>query len=154
MNLFSSVTNAVRSAVRSTEPSPVSIDRVPAGVTTVPLPRPALAGDTFEQLPRPRVDLGASGLHASLGLASVSADAAGVTVTAARFTAEQTQKRGVGVSTEVFGDTLGAHFKVQDGPATLGAVSLKAGGQELSIGIMPAAPMPLPVPVYAGKERK
>ncbi|MDP1827471.1 MAG: hypothetical protein Q8L48_29645 [Archangium sp.] len=59
-----------------------------------------------------------------------------------------------GVSTQVRGETLGVSFKATDGAATLGALDFKAGGHELVLGLVPAAPAPLPMPVYSGPERK
>lgn len=58
-----------------------------------------------------------------------------------------------GVSVKFGDDTFGASFRLRDGAATLGAVAIKLGQREAAIGLAPAAPAPLPVPVYFGKPR-
>lgn len=61
--------------------------------------------------------------------------------------------RAQGASVRHGEDTFGASFRVIDGAATLGAVALKVGKLEVSQGLVPAAPCPLPLVVYAGKPR-
>jgi hypothetical protein len=58
-----------------------------------------------------------------------------------------------GASVRFGEDTFGASYRGRDGAATLGAVAVKAGKKEVSTGIVPAAPVPLPMPVYAGPVR-
>lgn len=160
MSLFSAVKNSVRSTARSAQQTTVKVqEKVDEA--------PARARDTFEHAPRPKLELSsradARGVSASLDLrlgavsvplARASAGVEGVTVSDGRVTAGVTAKDGTGVSTQVRGETLGIAFKSADGPATLGALDFKAGGQEFVLGIVPMAPAPTPMPVYSGPERK
>ena len=163
MSFLGAVTNAVQNVVTQVQQTveEKTTPRAPAA------PSFSTIRDAFEQAPRPKLDLGAradgGGLNASLDLqlggarvklASFSASLAGVTASDALGTAGFTAKDGYTASTKLFGDTLGVSFRAVDGPATLGAVSVKAGGQECAMGIVPAAPAPLPELVYTGKERK
>lgn len=58
-----------------------------------------------------------------------------------------------GVSVTHGEDTFGVSFRLRDGAASLGAVAIKIGKVEVSVGLMPAAPAPTPAPVYVGKPR-
>lgn len=62
--------------------------------------------------------------------------------------------RATGGSVQLGADTFGASVRLVDGAATLGAIAVKAGKRELSVGLTPAAPAPLPMPVYAGSVRE
>lgn len=61
--------------------------------------------------------------------------------------------KGTGISQRFEGRQYGVHFRVQDGAATLGSVSVEARGREVVLGLVPAAPTPLPMIVYAGVDR-
>ncbi|MEW5743696.1 MAG: hypothetical protein AB1938_32590 [Myxococcota bacterium] len=60
----------------------------------------------------------------------------------------------IGVSVTHGADTFGVSGRISDGAATLGAVAIKLGRVEGSVGLMPAAPAPTPVPAYLGKPRE
>lgn len=62
--------------------------------------------------------------------------------------------RAVGVSVKHGDDTFGVSLKQHEGPATLGVITEKLGKTEVSIGMTPAAPSPLPMPVYIGPVRE
>lgn len=132
MSFMSRVKQRVQTAVNTVRAGPKP---------SAPTPKQPDAGalrDAFEaSLPRAKVEL-----------------SGGCTVTVGEVSAGQTVKGGSSLSTTAFGDTLGVSFKTNEGPATLGAVGVKAGGRELVMGLVPAAPSPLPLVVYAGAERK
>ena len=162
MSFLGAVTKAVQTTVKQVEQAAPQVKAAPPTPPSLPTIR-----DAFEQAPRPKLDLGArldaNGLNASLDvkvgretipLASFSVGAAGVRVSDGTTTFVATAKDGLGVSTKRFGDTLGVHVISNDPVATLGAVDVKAGGLEFELGMVPAAPAPLPVPLYIGDERK
>ncbi|MFT3709214.1 MAG: hypothetical protein QM817_16350 [Archangium sp.] len=84
----------------------------------------------------PRVDSFHGGVRVSVGKAEAHAT-----------------PRAVGFSVKFGEDTFGASVKPHEGGATLGVITQKFGKSEVSIGMMPAAPAPLPVPVYVGPVR-
>lgn len=63
-------------------------------------------------------------------------------------------RHATGASVSFGADTFGVSGRVIDGPATLGAVAVKAGRLEVSVGLVPAAPSPMPMPVYVGPVRE
>ena len=61
--------------------------------------------------------------------------------------------KGTGGSYRLEGHELGVHLKANEGPATLGVIDVEFAGLEIATGVVPAAPVPLPMGVYAGKDR-
>jgi hypothetical protein len=116
--------------------------------------------DTFERAPAPQVNLrgDASGVSGSaqignFTMASFSVGVAGVRFTdAAKNTAENTARDGLGWKNERLG--VGVHLTMNEPGATLGAINVEANGQELVVGMVPAAPAPMPVPLYFGTKRE
>ncbi len=161
MSLFGAVTNAVHNVVNTTTQK---VQDVVAEVKAKVEDAPSFAGharDTFEQASR-KVDLGvradANGIRASVHVAGqsfggFSVGPVGARVSDGTTTLDLFTRDGLGGSTKTPFGKVGAHFKGTDGPATLGAVSFVAGGQEYVLGMVPAAPAPLPLPIYLGKDR-
>jgi len=152
MSFIGAVTNAAKTVVQtvtSQAPNP------PAPPTSAPPPPPVR--DVFERMPQPKVELRADGNgQVSVGkttLASFSVGFGGVKLTSGGNTLESTSRNGLGGSTHVHGTKVGVHFKGNDGPATLGAISVVVKDTEVSLGMVPAAPSPLPMIAYAGKDR-
>lgn len=167
MSFIGAVSNAVKTVVQKAEQkAEQTTAQVRAQTPQVPT-TPAAVRDCFQSVPRPRVDLGlinptasanANGVHAALTvdghrLAAFGVSPAGVSVNALGNTDGATWKGGVGHSTAVAGKTYGVHFKAQESEGTLGAVTEKLGDQEVTVGAVPSAPAPLPIPVYVGPVR-
>lgn len=157
MSFLKAVTNAIKTSVTQAAPS------APRPSRPTSLPSVAVVRDAFEQLPRAKVDLGgradlATGVHVKLGVAghevaAFGMAARGVSVTSLGTTVGYTREGGVGVSTQVLGTKVGVHFVQRQDEAMLGGVNLKHGGREITVGLTPAAPAPLPLPTYVGPDR-
>lgn len=157
MSFLKTVTNAVKTTITQAAPSAPRPSQ-PSVSRTV-----ATVRDAFEQLPRPKVDLGAradqaTGVHVKLTasgheVAALGIAARGVSVTNLGTTVGYTREGGGGVSTHVLGTKVGVHFVQNQNEAILGGYNIKHGGQEITVGLTPAAPMPLPLPNYVGPDR-
>lgn len=62
-------------------------------------------------------------------------------------------RKGTGVSHHVGGREFGVHVRATEGAATLGVVDVEAAGRQVVLGMVPAAPTPLPMVVSAGADR-
>lgn len=156
MSLLGAVKNAVQSTVKQVEQK---VTQTAAQVKEQAPSAPARARDAFTQLPRPQVQLrgdcmGASGSLELKGvkLAAFKVGVAGVRVSDFNSSIGNDQK-GLGGSTHILGREVGLHLKAVDGQATLGAVDLEMAGEEYVMGMVPQAPSPIPMLVYAGKDR-
>jgi hypothetical protein len=162
MSFLGAVTQAVQSTVKQVEQTVAQVKAAAPAPPSLPKIR-----DAFEQAPRPKLDLGArmdsNGLSASLNLhvgraslpiAAFTVGLAGTTVSDGRTTAGFTAKEGLGVSTKLFGDTLGVQLKQCEGAATLGVIDVKAGGTESALGMVAGPVTPQMTPIYLGDERK
>lgn len=164
MSFLGAVTSRVKTTVQNgVKQAEQTAASVRAQIQEAPRPGQASLCDAFEHVPRPKIDLcaradQATGLHVQLTagghrIAALGVSARGASLTNLGTTAGFTREGGVGVSTQVLGYKLGAHFVQSANEAMLGGFNLKYGGQEITVGLTPAAPMPLPVPNYVGPDR-
>jgi hypothetical protein len=150
MGLLSAVTSRVQTAVRAVEQK---VEQVRPQASA---PSAATVRDTFSAAPKPKLDLqgGTAALSvAGVSLGSVTVGLGGLNVRAGGDSVDIDGKKGVGGSTHVLGVKVGAHLKTSDGAAVLGAVAVECAGKEVAMGLVPAAPAPLLMVVYAGKAR-
>jgi len=146
MGLLSAVTNRVQTAVKQVERT---IEQ------NKPAAMPAEAKAVVDAF-TPSVAVKKGAVALCLGnttLASASASTDGLKVTLQDTTFRLTQSKGMGVSQTFLGHQFGVHAKLVDGAATLGAVSVEAAGRETAVGMVPAAPAPVIIPVYSGTDR-
>lgn len=152
-----SLVNTIRNAVNNITQSAPSAPSNPAEAATAVV---NAVKDTFQSAPTPQVSLraDANGVRGSaqvgqFTMASFKVGVGGVQFTdAAKNTTGNTTRDGLGWKNEHLG--IGVHLTMTEPGATLGAVNVQANGQEGVVGLVPAAPSPLPMPMYFGPTRK